>query len=998
MKINNTSWLSNEIKSGNNVWTINHTEDFLKSLALGLLNEFKGDNHALAKTTILLPTKRSVKSIKNIFLNYTDKHAVLLPKIIPLDELGENEAIDTFNINPSIPKLSRRFLLTQLIIKKLESNENIPRHEVANSLAIELENFLDESQTHNIGLNNLEKILPENLASHWQSTLDFLNIIKDNWPKILEDEKFYDKVERRNKLFESISKDWSEHKPNDLIIAAGTTASITATRKLLKIITTLPTGLIVIPGLDKTLDQESWENIDETHPQYSLKGLLEFLETDRSDIKNWPYQKYHSKKLYREKFITEVMRPKETTNKWLKLNDKEKKEISKNISIIEPEDDQDEALTIALAMRHVESAGDKSCTLITRDDELANNVSLILERWNIKAENSFGYPLIDTQQGTYLQLVLDVAFGNFSMVSLLSLLKHDLFCCGLEKENTISLVQEIEIKYARGKASYKTLEDLGNIIKLEEKESKSLIDWFQYFLDSISELVSFNHKNKVSFSKIIRSHIICSERLANSQNSIGLDRIWRENTGQACSMFLSEIIQNSDKMGAIKPESYKNIFSQLLREEKIQNSDEYHPRIRILSPIESRLIYHDIVIIGGLHEGVWPEELKSGPWLNHEMRSKIGLPKLENKIGLSALDLCHSLGSDEVVIMLAKKKGRDLPAPSRWAYRIKQIYKPEKKNAEVKTIKSENLEKWSKIFYAQNKKIQILPPQPIVDHKHKPRSVRLTDVGLLLRNPYEFYVKNILNLRPLEKVGIESENRLYGTIVHKIFDYFMKKHFSFKKTEDKNTSEFLKLTEKILSEENLSDSQRLLWSPRIQRIGKKYINYNLKNKENIKQIFTEIKGQLKLRLHSNDLAINGKADRVDILGNGILKIVDYKTGSIPSNNKIKDGYEPQLPLLAIMAGNKGFKGISLTENSHSSIELEYWKMDGKKDGFDCIPKKIDNLEEYFQSFKFFINDFIFEDKPYFYQIEKKLNGKYDTSKHLSRIDEWIHNLKMETDT
>ena len=99
-----------------------------------------------------------------------------------------------------------------------------------------------------------------------------------------------------------------------------------------------------------------------------------------------------------------------------------------------------------------------------------------------------------------------------------------------------------------------------------------------------------------------------------------------------------------------------------------------------------------------------------------------------------------------------------------------------------------------------------------------------------------------------------------------------------------------------------------------------------------------------------------------------------------------------------MAGNKGFKGISLTENSHSSIELEYWKMDGKKDGFDCIPKKIDNLEEYFQSFKFFINDFIFEDKPYFYQIEKKLNGKYDTSKHLSRIDEWIHNLKMETET
>ena len=994
----NKGLLYNRVKSDDNIWTINHTENFLECLAFGLLNEFQDDNHALAKTTILLPTKRSVKSIKNIFLNCAKTKATLLPKIIPLDELGEDETIDTFNINPPIPKLSRRFLLTQLIIKKLESHENIPRHDVANSLAIELENFLDEAQTHNIGLNNLEKILPENLASHWQSTLDFLNIIKDNWPKILEDEKYNDKVERRNKLFELISKEWSENKPSDLIIAAGTTASIIATRKLLKAIMDLPTGLIVIPGLDKTLDKKSWEDMDETHPQYSLKGLIEFLETDRADIKNWPYQKNYSKNLYREKFITEIMRPKETTNEWLKLSDKEKKEISKNISIIEPEDDQNEALTIALAIRHIEDTGEKSCALITRDDELAKNVSLILEKWNIKAENSFGNTLIDTQQGTYLQLVLDVAFGNFSMISLLSLLKHDLFCCGLEKEDTISLVHEIEINYARGKAAYKTLEELGNRIRLKGKEDKLLIDWFQYFLDSISELASFNHKKKVSFSNILRSHITCSERLASSQNSLGINRIWAGNTGETCSIFLSEIIQNSEKMGEIKPESYKSIFSQLLREEKKQNTFDYHQRIRILSPIEARLIYHNIVIIGGLHEGVWPEELKSGPWLNHEMRSKIGLPKVENKIGLSALDLCHALGADEVVIMLAKKRGREIPTPSRWAYRIKQIYKPEKKNTKEKTIKFENLEKWSKLFYAQNTKIKILPPQPIVDLKYKPRSVKLTDVGLLLRNPYEFYVKNILNLHPLEKIGIESENRLYGIIVHRIFDCFMKKYFSFKKTKDENSSEFFYLSEKILSEENLSDMQKLLWSPRIQRIGREYINYNFKNKENIKQVFTEIEGQIKLKLNSNYLEISGKADRVDILDNNILKIVDYKTGSIPSNYKIEDGYEPQLPLLAIIAGNKDFKEIKLTKNSHPSIELEYWKMDGKKDGFNSIPKKIDNLEEYFQNFKSFIDGFISEDKPYFFQIDEKKNGKYDTSKHLSRIDEWIHNLKTETDT
>ena len=68
---------------------------------------------------------------------------------------------------------------------------------------------------------------------------------------------------------------------------------------------------------------------------------------------------------------------------------------------------------------------------------------------------------------------------------------------------------------------------------------------------------------------------------------------------------------------------------------------------------------------------------------------------------------------------------------------------------------------------------------------------------------------------------------------------------------NENSSDFFYLSEKILSEENLSDTQKLLWSPRIQRIGSEYINYNFKNKENIKQVFTEIEGQIKLKLNSN---------------------------------------------------------------------------------------------------------------------------------------------------
>jgi ATP-dependent helicase/nuclease subunit B len=70
-----------------------------------------------------------------------------------------------------------------------------------------------------------------------------------------------------------------------------------------------------------------------------------------------------------------------------------------------------------------------------------------------------------------------------------------------------------------------------------------------------------------------------------------------------------------------------------------------HPRIFIWGLIEARLQQADLMILGGLNEGVWPAAPAPDPWLAPRIRAELGLPSLERRIGLAAHDFACALGA-----------------------------------------------------------------------------------------------------------------------------------------------------------------------------------------------------------------------------------------------------------------------------------------------------------------------------------------------------------------
>ena len=139
--------------------------------------------------------------------------------------------------------------------------------------------------------------------------------------------------------------------------------------------------------------------------------------------------------------------------------------------------------------------------------------------------------------------------------------------------------------------------------------------------------------------------------------------------------------------------------------------------------------------------------------------------------------------------------------------------------------------------------------------------------------------------------------------------------------------------------------------------------------------------------HTN-INIMAIADRIDIINNGEICIIDYKTGQVPSKNEIIHGLKPQLIIEAIILINNGFSpiiydGFSVKEE----IKLLYIK---------CIPVKPyiqvheyvvskSELLNHFDKIKDLVSSLINQD-AYFYDVIPNKTLKYNNYKHLQRIE------------
>src|SRR5262249_16947960 len=120
----------------------------------------------------------------------------------------------------------------------------------------------------------------------------------------------------------------------------------------------------------------------------------------------------------------------------------------------------------------------------------------------------------------------------------------------------------------------------------------------------------------------------------------------------------------------VNADSAVAVLRDLLDRQSVRPPYGGHPRIFIWGLLEGRLQRADLVVAGGLNEGVWPALTMPDPWLPPRVRTELGMPGLEFRIGLAAHDFASALGAPEVLITRARRDSRSPTVASRFLLRL----------------------------------------------------------------------------------------------------------------------------------------------------------------------------------------------------------------------------------------------------------------------------------------------------------------------------------------
>lgn len=954
-----------------NVFNIPLSCSFWDTLAKSFLKRYDQNDLELAGVLFLVPNRRACQSLTAAFVREQGLKPTILPKIVPIAEIDDDELFfDTFGVvddleqhKSVITNEERLFLFTRMIMSK-PADLGLKQISLAQavSLAKELANLIDTACNQGLSFDKLYDLVPDKYAAHWQETLKLLKIITEYWPHILEERQAIDMCEFRKTLLYKQADIWQKEQPDHVIVAAGITACFPAIVNLLKVILNLPNGEIYFAGLDTKADEKYWNAVDESHPQFELKELLKNLLISRDQIENFCLPKNEA----REEFISEIMRPASVSDNWQKLHDKAYLLDSiKNISLLESRTQRDEALAIALKMREILNFPEKTAALITYDRNLARRVASELERFEIKIDDSAGLPLGLSPIGIFLRLIIEAAQNMDSEVSFIGLLKNPFMLFHTSAADFRKKVYDYEYSLRKKNAVL----------------SENISSFFHSIKEKLLDFADLLALPQVSFKDIIKKHIELAEEFAASDETDGKKFLWRGDAGKCAANFITKILDTAEFLGMIDGKDYLQLFCELMSFESVRASYGTHPRLSILGPIEARLCHFDYVILGEINEGIWPKPEQADMWMSRPMKKEFGFSLPEKSIGILGADLCGFLSADNVILTRAERVDGIPMKKSRWLLRMETVLSAMGSN--INAFKSVKLSLLAAKLDMPETSLTITAPAPCPPLYARPKKLSASAVDTLVADPYSVFAQYILKLYPLDDLDMQLGSRDYGTLIHKILETF--NNFYPHQLPDNALEILVNIGKKCFDEAHLEQELRAFWWPKFVKAAMAFLT--LENRFDTSKIYSEIEGYINYNLSDTTITFTAKADRIDVLHNGFVNIIDYKTGKVPLKKQVMSGHALQLLLEGLIAQKGTFKDLATKEVN----QLAYWGLDDKASKKNILiinPKEDDVMQKCEDYLLKLISTFNFESTPYYSRpIPKYIPDKRDYE-HLARVKEW----------
>jgi ATP-dependent helicase/nuclease subunit B len=925
------------------LFTIPPGAPFLPTLTEALLDgtlvgrfDLAADPLALARATVLLPTRRAARAFAGELADHFGGRPVLLPRIIPLGDVDEAEAAlltqDAWDdpagaaALPPIDPVTRSLLLAGLIhdwgrrvgsavVRPDPGDALLVTATPADALALagDLAQLMDTLAIEGRAFDDLKQLVPGDLDRYWEITLAFLAIAAEHWPNALAERGVSDIAAFRDRLLRERARLFARGYA-DPVIVAGSTGSMPATAELIAAIARLPRGAVVLPGLDQMLDDTTFAGLLEasgeadapahSHPQTLLRRLLRVCGIDRGAVRRLGTPSEAGQA--RERLLSEAMRPAASSDRWAVWRDDAGNadvlaSALAGVSVVEASDEREEALAIAVALRETVIEPDRTAALVTPDRLLAERVAAELERWGIEIDDSAGRPLNRTRAGTLALAIAQVAADGEEAKSLIDLLAHADACFGLPRNEVAHVAAYVETKVLRDfgapPAGIAHLRLIARQILVDRRPKadagtieswRAVDDLLARIADALGDFIA--PSGVLPLATHAGQHLQALRRVAGSPPA--------DSDAVAMAELLGRLADEGSGTLRLNRAEYRRFVERFASEISVHPPRRAHRRLKIWGPLEARLMHADRLILGGLVEAGWPPAVRTDAFLNRAMRAQLGLPQPERRIGQSAHDFVAGAQAADVVLTRTTKIGGVPAVPSRFLQRLATVSGPQ---GEAWCAALARGRRYLDFARALDRAPEVAPaarPAPRPPAFLQPERLSITEVETLVRDPYAIFARKVLRLSPIEPYSDALDPRILGIIVHHALE-----------ASTQHAADPAAIAEGFrcaalaeIAGFPLPPRSRAFLLARIDAAARSLESFERERRPDMRAIFVEHHAQIVLPLADGTrFELTGRIDRIERRVDGSYAVLDFKTGQVPSKKEIQNGYAPQLPLGALLA-------------------------------------------------------------------------------------------------
>jgi ATP-dependent helicase/nuclease subunit B len=838
-------------------------------------------------------------------------------------------------------------------------------------------------------LSRISIIAGGNGSGAEQLSLQLLRAVFGAWEAHKKRSAKLDREERRNRLM-AVEAEFIRRSTTPVIVA-GSTGSIGATAGLMEAALDRPRSALVLHGLDDFCG-ETWDTLG-AHPEHAQHGLhhlltrLELKPADVHPLQSPPGVAVHQALPARARFLSEAMKPAPATAGWASSIERLKSEEAcpaSGLSLIETETLQEEASIIALMLRESLETPGQTAALVTPSDALLSRVTHALAQWGLSADARERQDADD-----FAARALACAASN-KPEDFIALMRS----CGGKAGHRIRRSAEIaDLGVLRQMWRPRSLDEIPSALARAEHAISSGearhpalkriagVEWEAARTLAIEAIEALQPLRRLAgkarpLPVWTEAHAEALSRLAKLALAVGFG----QQTGT-----LARLHESAPKSLALDLADYNELFAEAALMQKAPEAQPPHPRLYLWKPLDARLMTVDFLILGGLNEGCWPQAPGPDPWLGRKDRASCGLPPQERRIGQAAHDfMTLAASAPRVVLTRSRKVNGTAARPSRWISRIKALARGIGIEDALKPERP--FQSWASALAMPARVQPAAKPQPRPPLAARPRKLSVTAIESWFANPYAIYAKHILRLDPLrglhETADARDKGILYHAALHGFFQAFPEE------IPENAAAKLVQKLDRAAEELGFNLENAPFWRPRFARFAEWFASTEAARREGVVTLKSEASGKLRVDAPAGPFEIRARADRIDRLDDGSLRIYDFKTSA--NTAKVSAGRgAPQLALEGFLAREGAFAGVP----AGAAAELFYIVASGGEPPGETVSLKMPSAEAIQAAFSgtvLRIERFDDEATPYTYETRAIFRDKSenDPYAHLARVQEW----------